>query len=318
MPASARGVDAGPASDHDRHRGDPDLTGRARAAPVPAPLLIVLSTLSVQSGAGLAVRVIDRAGPLVTLWLRLALGAVMLAVVRPVWRSDVRAWRTAILFGFVLAGLNGTFYVAIGRIPLAAAVTFEFWGPLAVAVAGSRGRLDLVWVALAAGGIITLAGGRVGANDVLGVVFALGAGAFWALYILVGTRLTRAWPDGRGLGVAMLTGAVLTAVPAVVTGGRWLLDPWVLGAGLLVALFSSVIPYTLELAAMRRLPPGVFGVLTSLDPAWAAVIGLAFLGQGLAIPEFAAIGMVVVASAGASLGHGRLPPIPDEPLVVAD
>ncbi len=318
MPAPARGVDAVPAPDRARDAGDRALTSRPTGVSVPAPFLVVLSTLSVQSGAGLAVRVIDRAGPLVTVWLRLAFGAVMLAVVRPAWRSDVRAWRTAILFGVILAGLNGTFYVAIGRIPLAAAVTFEFWGPLAVAVAGSRRRLDLVWVALAAGGILTLAGSRVATHDVLGVGFALAAGAFWALYILVGTRLTRAWPDGRGLGVAMLTGGVLTAIPAIVTGGHWLLDPWVLGAGVLVALFNSVIPYTLELAAMRRVPPGVFGVLTSLDPAWAALIGLVFLGQALMVPEFVAIGMVIVASAGTSLAHARLHPMPDDPLVVAD
>ena len=319
MPASAHGVDAVPASQRVRSTAGRRLMGRRDGGlPLPAPFLVVMSALSVQGGAGVAVRVIERAGPVVTVWLRLALGAVMLVAVRPAWRSDVRAWRMAILFGVVLAGMNGMFYAAIGRIPLAAAVTFEFWGPLAVAVAGSRRRLDLVWVALAAAGIFTLAGGRVAANAVLGVAFALGAGAFWALYILVGTRLTRAWPDGRGLGVAMLTGGALLPIPAVAVGGRWLLDPWVLGAGLIVALFSSVIPYTLELAAMRSLPPGVFGVLTSLDPAFAALVGLAFLGQALTAPELAAISMVIVASAGASLGHGRAHPVPDEPLVVAD
>jgi inner membrane transporter RhtA len=287
---------------------------------VPAPLLVVLAAISVQGGAGVAVRIIDRAGPLVAVWLRLGLGAVLLAVVRPPWRSGMGrdAWRTAILFGIVLASMNGAFYVAIGRIPLGVAVTFEFWGPLAVAVAGSRRPLDLVWVALAAVGIFTLAGGRLAADDMIGVAFALAAGGCWALYILIGSRLTKAWPDGRGLGVAMLVGGGLLAVPAVATGGSWLLQPWILGAGLVVALFSSVIPYTLELAAMRSLPPGVFGVLTSLDPAFAALVGLLFLGQALNLPEALAIGLVIVASAGTSLAHARRPAVPDQPLVVAD
>ncbi len=216
-------------------------------------------------------RVIDRAGPLVTVWLRLAFGALILAVLRPAWRSNIGrdAWRTAILFGVVLAAMNGAFYAALARIPLGVAVTLEFWGPLAVAVMGSRRPLDLLWVVLAAAGIVTLAGGRLVADDLLGVAFALAAGGCFALYILVGSRLTRSWPDGRALGVAMAVGALILAVPAVVTGGKWLLDPWVLLAGLVVATLSGVIPYTLELAALRSLPAGVFGVLTSLDPALA-------------------------------------------------
>jgi inner membrane transporter RhtA len=290
------------------------------SARVPAPLLVVVAGISVQSGAGLAVRVIDRAGPLVTVWLRLAFGALILAVLRPAWRSNMGhdAWRTAILFGVVLAAMNGAFYAALARIPLGVAVTLEFWGPLAVAVIGSRRPLDLLWVVLAAAGIVTLAGGRLVADDLLGVAFALSAGGCFALYILVGSRLTRSWPDGRALGVAMAVGAAILAVPALVTGGRWLLDPWVLLAGLVVATLSGVIPYTLELAALRSLPPGVFGVLTSLDPALAAVVGLLFLGQTLGRADVVAIALVIVASAGASVGHARHPTIPDEPLIVAD
>ncbi len=148
------------------------------SARVPAPLLVVVAGISVQSGAGLAVRVIDRAGPLVTVWLRLAFGALILAVLRPAWRSNIGrdAWRTAILFGVVLAAMNGAFYAALARIPLGVAVTLEFWGPLAVAVMGSRRPLDLLWVVLAAAGIVTLAGGRLVADDLLGVAFALAAG----------------------------------------------------------------------------------------------------------------------------------------------
>lgn len=253
-------------------------------------------------------------------WLRLAFGALIVSVLRPPWRSGMGrdAWRTAIVFGVVLAAMNGLFYAAIGRIPLGVAVTFEFWGPLTVAVLGSRRPLDLVWVVLAAAGIFTLAGARLSADDLLGVAFALSAGGCWALYIVIGARLSRSWPDGRGLGVSMLVGAVLLAIPAVVSGGAWLLQPWVLGAGLVVATFSSAIPYTLELAALRSLPPGVFGVLTSLDPAFAALVGLVFLGQALGLQDVVAIALVIVASAGTSLGHARRPIVPDEPLVVAD
>ena len=148
-------------------------------------------------------------------WLRIALGSLVLAVVRPFWRSrpDGRAWRAAILFGASLAVMNTSFYLAIDRIPLGVAVALEFWGPLAVGVLGSRRLLDLAWVALAGAGIVVLTGGPFGADDPLGVAFALTAGGFWAVYILAGARLGRVWPDGRGLGAAMVVAAVLAAGP---------------------------------------------------------------------------------------------------------
>ncbi len=275
-----------------------------------------------QAGAGLAVRMIERAGPLASVWLRLAFGAALLAVLRPAWRSRPgrNAWQAAVLFGVVLAAMNASFYVAISRIPLGVAVTIEFWGPLAVAVLASRRPVDLVWAALAAGGIVILAGGRMAADDLVGVAFALVAGMCWVVYILQGTRLGRAWPDGRGLGAAMLVGAALLAIPAVATGGAGLVDPWVLGAGLIVATFSSVIPYTLELAALRSLRPGTYGVLTSLEPAIAALVGLAFLGQALEPADVLGIAFVVIASAGASLEgmRRRRSAVPEEALVLAD
>jgi len=269
----------------------------------------VLAALSVQGGAGFAVGLIGRIGPLPTVWLRLAIGALILAVVRPAWRSVVgrEAWLAALLLGLALAAMNWSFYSAIDRIPLGVAVTFEFWGPLALAVLGSRRPIDVLWVLLAGSGIFILAGGRLNADDVVGVAFALLAGLFWAFYIVAGARLSRVWPDGRGLGAAMLVGGVLLAVPAVAVGGSRLLDPYVLAAGAIVATFSSVIPYTLELAALRHLPPPVFGVLMSLEPAIAALVGAVFLGQLLGTADVLAIGLVVVASAGASLRSGRRP-----------
>jgi inner membrane transporter RhtA len=187
-------------------------------------------------------------------------------------------------------------------------VTIEFGGPLAVAVLGSRRWLDLVWVALAAAGIYVLAGGRVTADDALGVGAAALAGTCWALYILTGRRMARHWPDGRGLSLAMLLAALLVIpLAAAFSDPRPLLAaPPALAAGLVVAVFSSAIPYSVEIAALRRLPAAAFGVLMSLEPGVAALVGFVGLGQILDSPEIAAIGCVVAASAGASLTARRL------------
>jgi inner membrane transporter RhtA len=188
----------------------------------------------------------------------------------------------------------------------------EFCGPLALGVLGSRRFLDLAWVALAGGGIFILTGGQLGADDALGVAFALTAGGFWAVYIVAGARLGRAWPDGRGLGAAMVVAAVLAAGPAIILGGSQMLQAEVLFAGLVVALLGSVIPYTLQMAALRSMTPGVFGVLMSLDPALSSVVGLLLLGQVLDPAEVAAIGMIVAASAGVSLASRRRPDMAEE------
>ena len=281
---------------------------------VPAPLLVFFSTISIAVGSGYAVPLIDRVGAVPAVWLRIAIGSIVLAIVRPFWRSrpDGRAWRAAILLGVSLAVMNTCFYLAIDRIPLGVAVALEFWGPLALGVLGSRRLLDLAWVALAAGGIFILTGGQLGADDVLGVAFALASGGCWAVYILAGARLGRAWPDGRGLGAAMVVAAVLAAGPAIVLGGSRMLQVEVLLAGLLVALLGSVIPYTLQMAALRSMSPGVFGVLMSLDPALSSIVGLLLLGQVLEPVEMAGIGMVVVASIGVSLASRRRPDAGEE------
>jgi inner membrane transporter RhtA len=169
--------------------------------------------------------------------------------------------------------------------------------------------LDLAWVALAGAGIFILtggpSGGLLGPEDALGVVFALTAGGFWAVYILAGARLGRAWPDGRGLGAAMAVAAVVAAGPAVVLGGSQILEVQVLLAGLLVALLGSVLPYTLQMKALRSMSPGVFGVLMSLGPALSSVAALLILGQVLNAAEVAAIAVVMVASIGVSVGSRR-------------
>jgi len=285
---------------------------RPRLDATPPELLVLTSIVSVQCGAGLATALILDYGPLPIAALRIALGAVLLLAIVPIRLRG--AGRAALLhaaaLGLVLAAMNTSIYVALSRIPLGVAVTIEFWGPLAVAVLGSRRILDLVWVALAAAGIYVLAGGRVSADDAAGVAAAATAGGCWALYILVGRRMGRHWPDGRGLSLAMFVAALLVVpVAAVFADPRPLLAaPPALAGGLVVAVFSSVIPYSVEIAALRRLPAPTFGVLMSLEPGVAALVGFVGLGQILGLSDIAAIACVAVASAGASISARRFAP----------
>jgi inner membrane transporter RhtA len=275
------------------------MSGRPK---VLAVALVLGAVFSVQAGGALATTLFDDVGPVGAVFLRSLFGAVVLAAI---WRPRIGAasptsLRLAALFGLSLAGMNLCFYLALDRLPLGIAVTFEFTGPLAVALAGSRRALDVLWAALAALGILLLSGGFGDSGvDALGVVFALAAGAFWAIYILLGARVGRTFPGGTGLAIAMVVSALLLLVPGVAAAGTAALALGVLATGAGVGLLSSVIPYSLELEALRRLPTGVFGVLMSLEPAVAALIGFLALDQGLAAVEIAAIGCVVVASAGA-------------------
>jgi inner membrane transporter RhtA len=203
--------------------------------------------------------------------------------------------------------MNLSFYESLNRIPLGIAVTFEFVGPLGVAIAGSRRALDLAWVVLAAAGIVLLSDFGNANLDGFGVALALVAGGFWAAYILLSARIGRAYEGGEGLALAMGAGAVMLAPVGVADGGADLLLPGVLLAGFAVAIMSSAIPYTLEMEALRRMPAGVFGVLMSLEPAMAALAGFVVLDEGLAARELVAIVLVVAASAGAAR-NARVPP----------
>ena len=262
---------------------------------------------SLQLGAALATTLFDDLGPPGAVLLRTGFGALILgAIWRPglPGRGDV-ALRDAVLLGLVLAGMNLSFYAALDRIPLGITVTLEFTGPLGIAIAGSRRASDLVWVGLAAGGIVLLSPLH-GSLDTLGVAFALLAGCFWAAYIVLAARVGRAFPGGRGLALAMVV-ATLALIPVGVAGGGEALgDPRLLAIGLAVAVLSSAIPYSLELEALRRIRQGTFGVLMSLEPAVGALVGLVALGQELSASEAIAIALVVAASAGA-LGTARAP-----------
>jgi inner membrane transporter RhtA len=268
--------------------------------------LVVAAVASLQFGAGFAVTLFDELGPAGAAFVRLAFAAaVLLAIWRPRLGGHPRAdLRVALLFGLVLGLMNLSIYSAMDRIPLGVAVTIEFAGPLTVAVAGSRRPLDLLWVTLAAAGILLLAEpGGDSDLDAVGVMFALLAAAMWAAYIVLSARTGRLFPGGSGLAIAMAVGAVVALPFGVAQGGRALLEPGLLAAGAAVALVSSVIPYSLELEALRRLPARVFGVLMSLEPAMAALAGLVVLGQALAVREWLAVALVVAASAGAAALH---------------
>jgi inner membrane transporter RhtA len=280
-----------------------------RAERIPPTLLVLGAVGSVQFGAAFAKTLFDEIGPGGTVFLRVAFAAIVLmAVWRPALRGRSSAdWRLMLAFGFALVAMNLSYYEALNRIPLGIAVTFEFVGPLGVAVAGSRHALDLLWVALAAAGILLLSDFGTADLDRLGVALALLAGCFWAAYILLSARVGQRFPGGQGLALAMAAGALMLAPVGAGDGGAELIGVEVLAIGFAVAILSSVIPYTLELEALRRMPAGVFGVLMSLEPAAATLAGFLVLGEDLAARELVAIGLVVAASAGAARG-ATVPP----------
>jgi inner membrane transporter RhtA len=257
---------------------------------------------SVQFGAGLAATLFARVGPGGAVLLRLASASIVLvAVSRPRLRGLTRRQlMLALAFGFVLAAMNESLYHAIHLIPLGAAVTLEFVGPLAVAIGGSRRPIDLVWIALAVGGILALTRARTHGLDLLGVGLALTAGCMWGAYILINARVGRAFEGGTGLALAMCVATVLVLPDGVAEGGTHLLTPHALGVGAAVGMLSSAIPYSFEVEALRRIATAVFGVLMSLEPAMAAVAGLVVLGQGLSGRAVLGIALVICASVGAS------------------
>jgi len=253
-------------------------------------------------GSALAKHLFSAVGSFGTVALRLFFAAAVLMLLwRPSLRMNRRTWTVVLSYGVILGLMNQCFYLALARIPLGIAVTIEFLGPLAVALAGSRRWLDAFWAVLAAGGVVLLMEGR-GDLNLVGFLFALAAGTCWGVYILVGAALGRHTTEGNGLALGMAV-AALVAVPfGVADSGTALIQPWVLVAGLGVALLSSVIPYSLDLEALRQIPPRVFGILMSLEPAMAALIGFIVLQESLHWSQWIAVLCVVAASAGATRG----------------
>ncbi|MFF3322951.1 DMT family transporter [Streptomyces sp. NPDC002889] len=280
--------------------GGQEGAGPARRSLGPVAL-VVAGALSVQFGAAIAVLLMPRAGALGVVTLRLVLAAlVLLAVCRPRLRGHSRDdWGTVVTFGVAMAAMNVLFYQAVDRIPLGAAVTLEVLGPLALSVIVSRRLVNLLWAALALAGVVLLSGGGFDRLDPVGALFALAAGGMWAAYIVFSARTGRRFPQADGLALAMGAGALLSLPLGIWEAGAALLVPSTLGLGLAVALMSSVLPYTLELLALRRLPAATFAVLMSLEPAVAATAGFLVLHQALSPAEGLAIVLVIAASMGA-------------------
>ena len=266
-----------------------------------APTLVLASVVSVQFGGALAATLIPVAGVLGSVLLRLALAsAVMLLVVRPSWRGHPREhWWVVTQFGLTLAVMNTAFYAAIDRLPVGVAVTLEFLGPLALAAATSRSRRDVLAVALALVGVVLISGALStpwAELDLLGMALALLAGAAWAGYIIVSGCTGQRFEGIDGVAWAMVIATVVVAPFALTKSAAGVLAVPTLARGLGIALLSSVIPYSLENVALRRLAPQVFGILLSLEPAVAALAGLLVLGQRLSPAQSAGLVSVVAAS----------------------
>lgn len=289
--------------------GTQTRAGGLGPAAVPAALVLT-GVISIQFGAGLADRLFATVSPAGVTTLRLWAAALIMVIAG--WRGCARAiaslarrrsWSDAGIagaFGISLGIMNFSIYQSFARIPLGVAVTIEFLGPLAVAVAGSRHRRDLAWVALAAIGVLLLTRGSAGHLDLAGIAFALLAAACWAAYILLSKATGQRFTGSSGLVIAMCVAAVLDTGPGIASAGGGLLQVKPLLIAAAIGLLSSAIPYWLELEVLRRMPARVFGVWMSIEPAVAALIGLILLHQRLSLAEWVAIGCVMVACAGAS------------------
>ncbi|GHF97871.1 threonine transporter RhtB [Deinococcus piscis] len=269
------------------------------------PLLMLLAgMLTIQGGAAIAKGLFPQVGPMGTAGLRVVLAAALLSLLfRPNWRGITPAqWRLIVPYGLALGLMNLAFYAALARLPLGVAVTIEFTGPLVLSLLLSRRPADFLWVLLAAAGIGLMAPrGDMQGLDPVGIGFALLAGFFWALYILAGSRVSRELSGTLSVTTGMWVAAAVTLPFALAGAGTGLFAPGVLLAGLGVALLSSAVPYTLEMQAMKFIPAKVFGVLSSLEPAIAAVAGLLLLGETLTPVQWLALIAVMTASAGMTL-----------------
>lgn len=272
-------------------------------------LQLLLAIASTQLGSAVAKSLFTQVGPLGMATLRVGLAALILILL---WRPKIRgygrsAYVTLTCFGLSLAAMNAFFYSAIAQIPIGVAVAVEFSGPLAVALFNSRRPLDILWVTFAGIGILLLApfGGQL--LDPVGISFALLAGGCWGAYIVFSARTGRVFAGTQGLALAMVVGAIALLPLGMLTDGDMFNNRGLLAQGLGVAMLSSVLPYSLEMSALRHLPFHVFGVLLSLEPAVAACLGFLLLGESLSPRMIAAISMVVVAAVGVALTKAPQP-----------
>ena len=284
------------------------VAGRVRPSPVILSIAaLVTGMVSLQAGATFAKSLFPVLGAAGTSTLRVGFSALILIAVWRPWRRSLplREAGWIALYGAALGAMNLLFYLALARLPLGPAVAIEFAGPLSVALIASRRRSDFLWIGLAVFGLILLLPiATADGLDPIGVVLDLGAAAAWALYILFGQRAGRI-DGGQAVSLGMLTAALVVAPFGVAEAGSELLAPGVLLAGLVLALMSSALPYSLEMVALRRLDRKSFGVLMSLEPAVAACAGLMLLGERITLVQWLAIGFIIAASIGITAGSRR-------------
>ncbi|MDQ2792673.1 MAG: DMT family transporter [Bacteroidota bacterium] len=278
---------------------------------LPAVPAVLLSIVSVQGGAAIAKGLFPLLGPAGTTSLRVGISAlVLLLVVRPrLGRLTKAQWRAVVPYGLALGLMNLLFYYALARIPLGLAVTLEFIGPLGLALAGSRRWGDVVWALLAAVGIALIAPWQGQGLDLLGVVFALAAGGAWTIYIVLGQRTAAVLPGQQAVAIGMLFAALPVLPLGIASGSLTGLTPHLLLLGGLLALFSSVLPFSLEMQALRTLPTRTFSILMSLEPVAAAISGWLLLGERLLPAQWLAVGLIVAASVGATLTTRPVEPV---------
>jgi inner membrane transporter RhtA len=276
-----------------------NVPGRWAALFSIAPLL--LSIISLCVGTSFAKTLFPIAGAAGTTAMRIGLGALLMLVVQRPWRWAMnREQRLAIAaYGVVLACMNLSFYAAVARLPLGVAIAIEFIGPLSVALLGSRRMLDIVWVSLAAVGVGVLAvPGSAGTVTLAGVAYALLAALFWALYIISGARAARLVPQHRIVCLGLCTASVVAVPAGIAEAGRALLDPTILASGVAIAVLCSILPYSLEIFALKRMTPATFGIIVSLEPAVGALAAFAVIGERLTGLQMIGIVAVIVAAAG--------------------
>ncbi|MFK3873268.1 EamA family transporter [Pseudoalteromonas rhizosphaerae] len=274
-----------------------------------AVICVLLAMVTIQSGASIAKQLFPIIGPEGTTALRLGFSATILCLVFKPWRAfpPLGQRMPIIVYGLCLGGMNIFFYYAIARIPLGIAVALEFTGPLAVALLSSRRKRDLFWVACAIAGIVMLLPDMKGEEslDLLGVILALGAGACWAGYILFGKKTGNQSSGGMTVALGMSVAALILVPYGAISQGGALLSWEVIPLGLLVAIMSSALPYTLEMVALRNMPAQGFSIMMSLEPAIAALAGFIILGELLTLWQWLAILLVIVASVGSSMSTSK-------------
>nr|WP_314875512.1 threonine/homoserine exporter RhtA [uncultured Pseudomonas sp.] len=279
--------------------------------------LLLIAMASIQSGASLAKGMFPLIGAQGTTTLRLVFASViMLLILRP-WRARMNSstWRSVLIYGMALGGMNLLFYMSLRTVPLGIAVALEFTGPLAVAIFASRRAVDFIWIALAIAGLLLLipVGQSASAVDLVGACYALGAGVCWALYILYGQK-AGAEHGVQTAALGVVIAALFVAPVGVIHAGSALLNPALLPIALGVAVLSTALPYSLEMVALTRMPARTFGTLMSIEPAFGALSGLLFLGEKLTCGQWLAIAAIITASVGATLTMRKEP----APAVAAD